>query len=68
MKYINEIIDKKDNNTENINVFINKKEVKTSVNVPNTLQKVSIVFILIGIVLVSISTIILIKNRNIIKK
>ena len=43
----------------------NNEEVKSSyVTVPNTLQKVSIIFIMIGVIFVSISIIIVIKNRK----
>ena len=41
-----------------------KKESKVAVNVPNTLQKVSIVLIMIGVILISISIIIILKNKD----
>lgn len=42
-------------------------ESKTTVNVGNTMQKVSIVLILIGVLLLSISIFLVIKNKHIIK-
>ena len=45
-----------------------KKESKVAVNVPNTLEKISIIFIMIGIVLVSVSVVIVVRNRNIFNK
>ncbi len=59
------------NNTkqnENKNITNERKDIVDIVKVPNTMQKVSIVFIFLGVTLVSISTIILIHNRNKIKK
>jgi len=65
--------DKKNNDAEkaplkNISNSINKNEVKTNVNVPDTLKKISTLLIMLGVTLVSISIVIVIKNRNIIKK
>lgn len=65
---IDDDINKSDTDAEQDDENVTNNETKEKVNVPNTFEKVSIVFILIGIVLVSISTIILIKNRSIIKK
>jgi len=49
------------NNTSDNN---SSKESKVAVNVPNTLQKVSIVLIMIGVILISISIIIILKNKD----
>ena len=69
------IIDDKENK-ETVKDSIDKEEIQTqkndnkiiqtkvNVKVPNTFQKVSIIFILIGVVLVSVSTIIIIRKRN----
>lgn len=53
------------NNTSDNN---SKKESKVAVNVPNTLEKISIIFIMIGIVIISIGIIIVVKNKDIIRK
>lgn len=65
---IDDDINKSDTDAEQTDEKVTNNEIKTKVNVPNTFEKMSIIFILMGIVLVSISTIILIRNRNIIKK
>ena len=64
----NEIIDKEDIDIKDANDTKANINERNNVKVPNTLEKVSIVFILIGIVLVSISTIIVIKNKDLFKK
>ena len=60
----NEIYDTNVSSGENKDVNVNNNEIKELVKIPNTLEKVSIIFVLIGVVLISISTIILIRNRN----
>ena len=64
----NEIIDKEDIDIKDANDTTANINERNNVKAPNTLEKVSIVFILIGIVLVSISTIIVIKNKDLFKK
>ena len=64
----NEIIDKEDIDIKDANDTTANINERNNVKVPNTLEKVSILFILIGIVLVSISTIIVIKNKDLFKK
>ena len=40
----------------------------TTINVPDTLKKVSVIFIMIGIIATSISLVVLVKNKDKIKK
>lgn len=52
-------------NDNNSNVIDNKKDnKKVSVNVPDTLKKISALLIMLGVTLVSISIVIVIKNRK----
>ena len=54
-----------DNNfSEDMSVITNTTDSKASVNVPNTMQKISVVLIMVGIVLVSISIVIIVKNKD----
>ena len=55
------------NSTEDINVITKTEDSKVSVNVPNTMQKVSIILIMVGVLLLSISIFLVIKNKHIIK-
>ncbi len=52
---------------KNIVIENNSNEEINTVNVPNTMQKLSILFILIGVILISVSIIIVIKNKDSIK-
>ena len=62
-KEINEVNSKQDiKNNE-----INKNDYKEIVKVPNTLQKISILLIVFGVMSILLSLITLIKNRKIIK-
>ena len=53
--------------TDTKNNEINKNDYKEIVKVPNTLQKISILLIVFGVMSILLSLITLIKNRKIIK-
>ncbi len=55
------------NSSEDINVITKTEDSKVSVNVPNTMQKVSIILIMVGVLLLSISIFLVIKNKRVIK-
>ena len=60
-----EEIDKDDKGTISDNN--SNKESKVSVNVPNTMQKISVLLIMVGVISLSISRFLVIKNKHIIK-
>ena len=65
---LGDIDDTKDGSNNETNTINNKNETSSVVRVPNTLEKISIIFIMIGIVIISIGIIIVVKNKDIIRK
>ena len=60
--------DNTSNDSDNDSNNDSDNDSKVSVNVPNTLQKISIILIMIGVILISVSVIIVVRNRNIFNK
>lgn len=65
---LGDIDDTKDESNDETNTINNKNETRSVVRVPNTLEKISIIFIMVGIVIISIGIIIVVKNKDIIRK
>ena len=65
---LGDIDDTKDESNNETNAIDNKNETRSVVRVPNTLEKISIIAIMIGIVLISIGIVIVVKNKDIKRK